>query len=170
MTQQEEHGHLAHDGEERATQYVANVALEQLKRLGSSADALDTKTGVLLGLTALAVLFSLERSPTSGGAALDLLFAYTGTAALLASMVLSILSIAPMSERFDPDVTNLVQKYVDAPVGYAMRVICDNLSESWEFNKGVLQVKSRRLCWALWLLITGIGILAFGRLVIVPLL
>lgn len=170
MTQHEKNRDQVHDSEDRAVQYVANVALEQLKRLGAAVDALDTKTGVLLGLTALAVLFSLEGSPASGGAALGLLFTYTGTAALLASMVLSILSIVPMTERFDPDVKNLVHKYIDAPTESAMRAICGNLGDAWEFNKEVLQVKSRRLCWALWLLIIGIGILALGRLVIVPLL
>ena len=43
----------------QTSQYITDLAFEQIKRLDSALDAIDAKSGVLLGFTALLIAFAL---------------------------------------------------------------------------------------------------------------
>lgn len=148
--------------------YIADLAFEQIKRLDAALDAIDAKSGVLLGFTALLIAFTLSSGPADLSSPADLFFTYSGTGALLASVVLNILGIIPRGMRYDPNIKTLVNKYWDQELSKILATISANLAEVWETNGRILDLKSKHLRWALWLVLAGLSLLTIDVFVVRP--
>ena len=148
--------------------YIADMALEQIKRLDAASDSVDSKAGILLGFTAILVTITLGSSTPNLNSPLQLLLSYTGTAAFFASIILNILAIHPRVMRFDPKLKTLVEKYISEPPRDTLASVSANLADAWEHNHLVLESKVKRLNWALWLVVVGIFLLIVDVLVVAP--
>jgi len=152
----------------QTSQYITDLAFEQIKRLDSALDAIDAKSGVLLGFTALLIAFALGSGPADSSSPADLFFTYSGTGALLASIVINILGIIPRGMRYDPNIKTLVDKYWDQELSKILVIISANLAEVWETNGRILDLKSKHLRWALWLVLAGLSLLTVDVFVVKP--
>lgn len=152
----------------QTSQYITDLAFEQIKRLDSALDAIDAKSGVLLGFTALLIAFTLGSGPADPSSPADLFFTYSGTGALLVSIVINILGIIPRGMRYDPNIKTLVDKYWDQELSKILVTISANLAEVWETNGHILDLKSKHLRWALWLVLAGLSLLTVDVFVVKP--
>jgi len=145
-------------------QYIASITLEQIKRLDAAMDAIDAKAGILLGFTALLLTLVLGSTSPSKRTPAELFFVYGGVIALLASILMNILSILPRGLRYDPKLQALL-KYTSKPFEETLSAVSANLAEAWEFNSQVHERKVEWLKRAFWCVLAGLLLLFLGFVV-----
>jgi len=147
-------------------EWLTELALRQLQVLEEATDAIDRKAGILLGFIAVGIPLALQLGITQDPNALDFLFTYASFGTLFASLVILVVCLGPRERRLDPNAQKLLDSLWSREGAAIRENVAATVKEAWEFNCKAHARKASLFTWALWLTVSGVGLLAFEMLVI----
>ena len=145
---------------------IVDAGYRQVSLLETIAASLDQRAGVLIGLLAVAITLAFQANSPNTSSPIDLLFWFSGFGLLFASLVVLAASFAPRRRRYGPDIATLYDACLDLDEIKTLEAVGKELKEVWNHNGQVNEARARLFKIGLWLLISGVAVLALDILLV----